>query len=149
MKIFLLTRTDIERRFLRAKNYEKSDNETKEVGICPVVELLELCEAVKKNKTKLEINQFRSGMQTLLDGSISRGEIIAVNLDQSCLANSLFDRDEENVIDLWLPAANNLIAPSHSIRRLLLRPSDQTWWDGEIYAEAEAIYVTGEPRTNG
>jgi len=149
MKIFLLTRTDIERQLLRAKNYEKSDNETKEVGICPVVELLELCEAVKKNKTKLELNQFRSGMQTLLDGSISRGEIITVNLDQSCLTNSLFDRDEENVIDLWLPAANNLIAPSHSIRRLLLRPSDQTWWDGEIYAEAEAIYVTGEPRTNG
>ncbi len=145
MKIFLLTRTDIEKRLAGAND---RDNSEEKVGLCPVVELFELCEAVKKNKSKVEINWFRSGMQTLLNDSIARGEIIVINLDQLCLARSLFDREEENVVDLWPAAANNLIAPSHSIRRLLLRPSDQTWWDDEIYAESEAIYVNGEPGHN-
>lgn len=149
MKTFLLTRAEIERRLVAAKYHEKAKAGVDAVGLCPIVELFEICEAAKKLKAKLEIDQFRSGLQTLSRGSISLGEIVVINLDQSCLTHSLFERDEENVIDLWSDVANTQISPSHSIRRLILRPSNQTWWDSDIYAESEAIYTTGESGDNG
>ena len=65
------------------------------------------------------------------------------------LADALFDRDEYIVTGLWPPAADRDVSPTPtlSVRRLLLRPSDQTWWDGDIYAEAEAIYGVEELET--
>jgi hypothetical protein len=126
----LLTRADIEQQLLRPDRFTGQD-----IGICPVVELIELCELLKKGKIKLRRDSFRAGMQAIQDTAT-----FIVALDQACLADALFDRDEYIIAGLWPPAANRNVSPAHSVRRLLLRPSDQTWWDDDIYAEAEAIY---------
>jgi len=138
----LLTRADIERQFLRpVRTIDITESDSiEEIGICPVVELLELCELLKKGKLRSSLTSFQPGMQALQEGPVGRGEIVIIALDQERLADSLFERDDHLVIGLWSPAANRNVSPTHSVRRLLLRPSDQTWWDGDTYAEAEAIY---------
>ncbi len=132
----LLTRTDIEQQFLRP---DRSRDEG--IGICPVIELIELCELLKKGKLKkLKRDSFRLGMQAIQEEQT----IVIITLDRERLADALFDREEHSVTGLWPPAANRTVSPTHSVRRLLLRPSDQTWWDGDIYLEAEAIYGVEE-----
>lgn len=150
INVSLISRMDLERLFSRPSRFSKIPEKFEELGICPIVELLDLCEAVRKGRRKLELNQFRAGLRALQDGPVSRGEIVILSLTQECLIDSLFEREEENVIDLWQPAAdrNQCPSPVHTIRRLLLRPSDQTWWDGEVYAEADVIHRTGETATN-
>ena len=140
--IRLLTITDLERQLLGPAGPTDTTRSgpIEEMGICPIMELLELCELLKKGKLNSNLNSFRLGVQALQDGPVSLGEVIIVTLDQQCLADALFERDEHVVTDLWPLAANCRISPACSVRRLLLRPSDRTWWDGDIFAEAEAIY---------
>jgi len=140
----LLTVADIERQLLRPTKTTEMSDSLEQIGICPVVELLELCELLKKGRLRANLDSFQTGMRTFQNGPVRRGEIIIVTLDRERLANALFDRDEYAVTGLWSPAANRHVSPVHSVRRLLLRPSDQTWWNGDIYAEAEAIYGIGE-----
>jgi len=142
----LLTRADVKRQLLsRARLTDKDESDyTEEIGICPIVELLELCELIKKGRIKASLISFREGMQAFQDSLVRRGEVIIVELDQNCLAHSLFEWDDHAVTGLWPPAANRQVSPTRSVRRLLLRPSKQTWWDGDIYAEAEAIYKSIE-----
>jgi hypothetical protein len=137
----LLTRTDI-KRLLRAGRsmYTVEPGPMEEIGICPIVELLELCESIKKGRLRSDMASFKSGMQVLDEGPVRCGEVAIIVLDRERLANSLFERDQHIVIGLWPPAANRRVLLTHSVRRLLLRPSEQTWWDGDIYAEAEVIY---------
>jgi hypothetical protein len=138
----LLTTTDLERQLLGPGGSADmtQSGPIEEMGICPIVELLELCELIKKGKVNSNLASFRLGIQALREGPVRRGEVIIVTLDQQRLADALFERDEHIVTGLWPLAANRQISPARSVRRLLLRPSDQTWWNGDIYAEAEAIY---------
>jgi len=136
--IRLLTRRDVEQQLSRPR--ESTDEE---MGICPIIELVELCELLKKGKLKLDRDSLRLGMQVMQEEQA----VFIVALDQERLADALFDRDEYIVTGLWSPAANRTVSPTHSVRRLLLRPSNQTWWDGDIYAEAEAIYGIEESET--
>jgi len=145
----LLTYADIERQLLsrtRHTDVDESDS-VEEIGICPIVELLELCEWIKKGKIKASLISFREGMQAFQDNLVRTGKVIVIDLDQNCLAHSLFEWDDDyTVTGLWAPAvADRQITLTHSVRRLLLRPSDQTWWNGDIYAEAEDIYGNIEP----
>ena len=59
-------------------------------------------------------------------------------LEASNLAKSLFSNDTDR---LWEEAARSSISPITSLRRLTLRPSEQTWWDGELYEEMEQLMV--------
>ena len=142
----LLTRDRIERHLFRPAASIRALDPAQEIGICPVVELLEIGELVKKGKMADTVISFRSGLQAFLEGPVCRGEVFVVNLDQSRLADVLFDREDHLVVGLW-PTAGDCepgVAPAHSVRRLLLRPSDQNWWDSDIYREAEAIYQIGK-----
>lgn len=149
MRTRLFTRADVERQLLSRARLADTDElgYVEEIGICPIVELLELCELVKKGRIKASLISFREGMQAFQDSLVRRGEVIIVDLDQNCLAHSLFEWDDDyTVTGLWAPAvADRQITLTHSVRRLLLRPSEQTWWDGDIYAEAEDIYGNIEP----
>jgi len=141
VRTYLLTRADVERRLLaRDRLISTNEPDRVEIGICPVIELLELCELVKKGSIKTSLPSFQTGMQAFQDGSVRRGEVVIISLDQNRLADSLFERDDGTITGLWYPAANHRVSPTHSVRRLLLRPSEQTWWNGDIFAEAEAIY---------
>ena len=144
--VYLLTSANLEQRLLRSDWFITSDGLglIEEIGICPIVELLALCESVKKGRTKEDLALFRVRMRAFHDRFVESGEIIMVDLDQSRLAESLFEWDDHIVVGLWPPAANPKVSPAHSIRRLLLRPSNQTWWNGEIFAEAEIIYGSVE-----
>lgn len=145
----LLTRADVERQLLSKARLADTDElgYIEEIGICPIVELLELCEWIKKGKIKASLISFREGMQAFQDNLVRPGKVIVIDLDQNCLARSLFEWDDDyTVTGLWPPAvADRQITLTHSVRRLLLRPSDQTWWNGDIYAEAEDIYGNIEP----
>jgi len=138
----LLTRADLEQQLLsRSRLTGKDEPDYVEViGICPIVELLELCELIKKGKIRTTLFSFREGMQAFQNSLVRHGKVIIIDLDRNCLINALFEWDDHAVTGLWPPAANRQISPTHSVRRLLLRPSEQTWWDGDIYAESEAIY---------
>jgi len=105
IRTHLLTRADIERQFLRpGRTIDTSETDSiEEIGICPVVELLELCELLKKGKLRSSLTSFQSGMQALQEGPVRRGEIVIIALDQERLADSLFERDNHLVIGLWSP----------------------------------------------
>lgn len=144
----LLTRDRIERQLFRPAASVRGLDPVEEIGVCPVVELLEIGELVKKGRLSANLGSFRSGLQALPE------QVFVVNLDQSRLVGALFDRVDYLVVGLWLPATNRElgVTPVHSVRRLLLRPSDRNWWDGDIYREAEAIYQIAEDaetHTNG
>jgi hypothetical protein len=143
IRTLLFTRADVERQFLLINNPPETykQNHTEVIGICPIVEFFELCELIKKGKIRANLTSFRENMQAFQDRLVKPGKVIIIDLDQNRLVNSLFEWNDDHIVTgLWSPAANRKISPTHSVRRLLLRPSDQNWWDGDIYAAAEAIY---------
>ena len=75
--IRLLTRRDVEQQLSRPR--ESTDEE---MGICPIIELVELCELLKKGKLKLDRDSLRLGMQVMQEEQA----VFIVALDQERLA---------------------------------------------------------------
>lgn len=142
MIVKLFSRSELVKQVLHPSNVDNYTATFDEIKICSIAEILEIAESSRKCIGKLNVDTFQKGFQSLRKGPIQHGEIIIAILDQDCLADSLFERDEQmNIIRVWEPAFNSKISPAHTIRRLTLRPSDRSWWNGEIYAESEYLYA--------
>lgn len=113
------------------------------LGICPITELLELCERIKKQRPAALV-PFRRSIEAIQDSTIQCELVLAIliPLDQRRLGDSLFERDEQfRVNALWAPGSDKRMRCMHSVRRLLLRPAESTWWDHTVYDRAEEIYA--------
>lgn len=106
--------------------------------ICTVMEPIEIVEKVKKARISLDLTVFEQRWIQLC----RQLNIVFLELDVECLQRSLF-QDTEGFLknDLWTSATDVTVSPSQTIRRLILRPSEQTWWDEEIYNEVEQWYA--------
>jgi hypothetical protein len=105
-----------------------------------IMEVLEVAEASKKGRARLDETVFRAGWRTLRErtGALRTGSLFLASLDQDGLSEALFDRGQgPDAVDLWPPVATSAISPARSVRRLILRPSDTRWWGGEAYDEME------------
>lgn len=144
--IRLLTCGDAEERIIAWSKSANTlhDGASKEIEILPIVELLELCELVKKQKSSLPLDLFRLALRAIQEQPIGRAEGVVLSLDQECIADSLFEREDHIVVGLWPSAILDEVPPFHSIRRLLLRPSIRNWWNGELYKESEENYTLVE-----
>jgi len=117
-------------------------SEFQEIEICSIADVLELAEKSKKGKITIDKNDFLKGFKNLLDGAIKEGNIILISFDQTTLLDSLFERDDQmRITEFWPPAIDKSVNPSHNIRRLTLRPGHANWWDGDIFIEAENLYL--------
>ena len=139
----LVTHERIEACILRGERTDDPlDDQYGEVGVCPVTELIELSERIKKHSLASLVS-YREGVNAIQDG-IVRCELlqaVIVPLDQERLADSLFERDDQGrKTSLWMPGCDPEIRCMHSVRRLILRPTHETWWGHEVYAFSEEIY---------
>jgi hypothetical protein len=113
------------------------------LGICPITELLELCEQIKKQHPA-GLAPFRRSIEAIQNSTIQCEWVLAIliPLDQRRLTDSLFERDAQfRVNGLWAPGSDIRMRCMHSVRRLLLRPAESTWWDYTVYDRAEEIYA--------
>jgi hypothetical protein len=142
----LLTHDQIEDCLREAQSDDSLDpGSSSEIGICPVTELLELCERIKKHGS-VPLASLKRSLDTMPYEGIRCDSLLTIilPLDQQRLANALFERDEQSrVHSLWAPGSDGAVRCMHSVRRLLLRPTEQTWWDPHLYDLAEEIYALG------
>jgi hypothetical protein len=139
----LLTHDELEACLRNSQDDKASDSSDSEYGICPVTELLELCERIKKH-TPSSMASFKQSIDSILDANIRCGKLLAtiISLDQQCLVEALFEKDDQSRVNgLWPPGSDGSFRCMHSVRRLLLRPTKITWWDLQVYETAEQIYV--------
>lgn len=142
--VYLMTHDQIENCLQEAQGYDTSDPESeKAIGLCPVTELLELCEMIKKHHLT-SLASFKQRIDAIPSEGIRCDSLLAViiPLDQQRLVDSLFERDDQfRVNNLWAPGSDGEVRCMHSVRRLLLRPTEQTWWDHYVYDLAEELYA--------
>jgi len=108
------------------------------LSIYTVMEPIEIVEAMKKARISLESVEFEQGW----DWVSKQHYFVFLALDVECLQRSLFQNIDGSLNnDFWIMATDAKISPNQTIRRLILRPSEQTWWDEEIYNEVEKWYA--------
>ncbi|QLQ06691.1 MAG: hypothetical protein HZY76_12005 [Anaerolineae bacterium] len=142
--VHLLSVSEVEGLLQRPERY----NSFSPILLCTVMEPLEAGEKIRKQKPGAGSEDFKRRWKTLLEQA---SNLIVGPLDDACLARSLFRYSEPFVVlDLWPEViaegltAEGLIA--RLVRRLILRPSDETWWDEEPYHEMESWYESGSDR---
>lgn len=114
-----------------------------DMGLCTIMDLLELAEKSRKGRGVMSIDAFTYGWNELCrdNGALARGDIQIGVLDQSCLEDSLFEYDHvSDVPDLWSRIAMRDLPPDWAVRFLILRPSERSWWGTEPFLEMEARY---------
>lgn len=116
--------------------------------LCTIMEPIELTDHAKKGRWHLDQVRFLAVWRTL----VLEGAVIVAGLDANCLIRSLFDRSEDDlVIGLWSGAvAEGLTSDEllgRIVRRLILRPSEQNWWEPDLFGEMENWY--GDPYSEG
>lgn len=112
-----------------------ADTLSSRIDLCTVMDLLEVGEDARKQRGQLDLGDFREGWQLVKD------QLYVAELDQDCLYRALFERNDATVvIGIWTLAKGRTPGPERTVRRLILRPSPQTWWDDSHFAEMEAWY---------
>lgn len=112
-----------------------SDESSDRIDLCTVMDLLEVAEDARKQRGQLNLTAFREGWQPV------KNQLYVAELDQDCLNRSFFERDQASVVTgIWPLATGRVPGPERTVRRLILRPSVQTWWDDEHFTEMEAWY---------
>jgi hypothetical protein len=111
------------------------------VGLCTIMDVLEVAEDARKGRGHLDRGAFLEGWGTLRAGAIAQGGVQVAVLDQDRLTDALFERDETIVIGLWCDAVGRHLPPDRTVRRLVLRPSELTWWGDDLYQEMEGRYA--------
>lgn len=137
----LLSHTDIELLVERPQALEHT-LEQDVLPLCTVVEPLLVADSALKGRGRLDWFTFRDGWQAVIDTR----RLYVAPLDVDCLNRALFERSDEYIVTgLWPRVREH--TPDRSVRRLILRPSEQTWWGDELYAEMESWH--GEEQING
>jgi len=106
--------------------------------LCTIMEFLEFADMARNADNELNWNDFERNWQAIR----KMASVVIVSLDQECLQHSLFEISDENqVTDLWKKLGGQEISPNQTVRRLILRPSEQTWWDNDIYEAMEQWHI--------
>jgi hypothetical protein len=111
-----------------------------------VVDVLQIGEGCKKGQEAFDVATFRAGWEALREtpgGLLEDGTLQLYGLDRSCLLAALFDWDREEGeqgICLWSPAADRRTRPWRSMRRLILRPTEERFWDQDVYDAMEQMF---------
>ena len=130
MQTKLLSLADVEH-FIRS--VESLDEES--MLLCTVMEPLQLAESVAKGKVQLIWPRFLNGLRQ----AVQQKQFYIAPLDIDCLNRAMFDRSETyNVTGLWADICSATMSPLRTVHRLILRPSEETWWEDELYAEMES-----------
>lgn len=133
MRTKLLSHADVERLVQNPRAYERAGA----LLLCTVMEPLQVAASVVKRKSRLDWAGFLNGWQTATDMEC----LHVAPLDIDCLHRALFERSDSHIVTgLWPAACGRVLPPDRAVRRLILRPSGQTWWEDELYAEMEAWY---------
>jgi hypothetical protein len=117
-----------------------------------IVDVLEIAEGCKKGVEDLGEMEFLAAWNTLrLQPSLlDEGILQLFGLSRADLLEALFDWDRrrgEEGISIWDKASEPGTRPSRTMRRLILRPTEQRWWDSEIYDAMEEM-LGEEPDRN-
>ncbi|MBV9125738.1 MAG: hypothetical protein JO112_20505 [Planctomycetes bacterium] len=110
-----------------------------------IVDVLQLAEGCKKGEV-LDLAAFRAGWKALGEkpaGLLADGTLQCCGLDQDGLLDALFDWDRaegEEGIEIWDQAADRTQPPWRTLRRLILRPTEQRYWDQGVYDAMEQLF---------
>ncbi len=127
----LLSSADVERLVKRPEMFEQESK----LLLCTVVEPLLLADLALKSRGRLDWRAFQDGWQAVIDA----GWLYIAPLDADCLNRALFEySDDYTVTGLWPKAQEG--TPDCSVHRLIMRPSEQSWWEDELYSEMEFWY---------
>jgi hypothetical protein len=141
MRIKLLTSSDVKQIVHNPLTaHQQLDGD---IGLCTIIEVLETAEKARKGKGTMDIPAFLQGWHILREegGALACGDVQVAVLDQYCLMEDLFQRNEAHVVTgLWPQAVGIDLPPDRTIRRLILRPSERKWWGEEPYSEMESWY---------
>ncbi len=137
MKIRLFSHADVERIVQHPQAIEQEES----LSLCTVMEPLLVADSVLKGRARLDWLTFRDGWQAV----IGSGWLYVAPLDADCLNRALFERSDTYIVTgLWPEVRGRNLPPDRIVRRLILRPSEQTWWGDELYTEMEAWYEEGQ-----
>lgn len=128
--------------FLKQKVLREDLESRSTIGVCSVSDLLYLTEEYKKN-TYQTVNTVEDDFKKFQDGPKERGQIIVAELSKEQLEDALFDSSSGD-IQLWNHAANSNISPRHSMNLLILKITDFTWWNEEVFEQMKEAYELGE-----
>lgn len=129
----LLSHTDVERLVQDQRAFDQEEL----LLLCTVMEPVQVVDAVVKRRSHLDWLEFRTGWHALT----GQQRLYIAPLDIDCLNRALFERAGPNdVTGLWPPVHGQGLPPDRTVRRLILRPSDETWWEDELYGAMEAWY---------
>jgi hypothetical protein len=110
-----------------------------------IVDVLQIAERCKKGQEDFNGVGFRTGWDALGEnaGLFEDGTVQMYGLDQACLLAALFDWDREQGdqgITLWQEAADRSTRPWRTMRRLILRPTEERYWDQGLYDAMEQLF---------
>ncbi len=117
-----------------------------------IVDVLQLAEGARKGNA-LDLAVFRAGWNALGEkpaGLLEDGTLQLIGLDKDCLLAALFNWDRERGeegVGIWDQAADRTTRPWRTLRRLILRPTTQRYWDQDLYDAMEQMFG-GEPDRN-
>lgn len=116
------------------------------IYICSVGDILDVCEAYKKGKIPISIEELRERFNDFIEspiGPVNNGLVFIVDLGQDNLSSALFEREGGLVYDFWEKAANSNISPRRSIRYLTIRIIDgSTWWSEDVFLQMEEYHAS-------
>jgi len=131
MKIRLLTKDELrECMFASDAPQEVGPLETK---LCTISDLFDLAELVRKSKDGKLPGEFKAATRELL----RMGDVCIESLDADRLHRNMFDDCYGRRPGLWPPARDPSVSIGKTLRRLILRISDTSWWDDEVYEEMD------------
>ena len=143
MRDNFMTPGEIKKFFEQGKLKEEYDSDDY-ISICSVGDILDMCEAFKKGKITLSLDELMERFHEFAKkdtGPVSNGLVFIVDLEQENLSSALFDREELLVTSFWLKAANSKISPRRSIRYLTIRIVDEsTWWSEDVILQMEEYH---------
>jgi hypothetical protein len=118
-----------------------------------IIDVLEIAEGCKKGVEDVGEMEFLAAWKTFRQrpSLMEDGVLWFFGLGREDLLDALFDWDRqrgEEGISIWTKVSEPGTRPSRSMRRLILRPTEQRWLDEEIYEQMEQM-LGEEPDRNG
>lgn len=133
MQVVLLSRSDVER--VITDSYGRQQEDT--LLLCTIVEPLQIAEQVRKGRARMHWRDFLREWKAARESL----DLNVAPLDADCLERALFERADTYIaVGLWSGIGSHILPIERTMNRLILRPSEQTWWGDELYDEMETWY---------
>ena len=121
--------------FFRNQQLEEDLCNLDALGICSIADLIDLCEAVKKRKNGISLDEFKVSFNRFASGPLNQGLVSLAELDAQKLS-SMFRTSEDGSPLLWEDGLNRTTPPTFSIRCITLKKlDDSTWWADDVFEE--------------